>query len=81
MFSFLNPYVIGGAILAAVLLTTGGYVKGRMDGRAIEQAALVKQINQENTNAGNAAEKWRADFRRCVDAGRVYDFETGACNG
>lgn len=33
MFSFLNPYVIGGAILAAVLLATGGYVKGRMDGR------------------------------------------------
>lgn len=33
MFSFLNPYVIGGAILAAVVLATGGYVKGRMDGR------------------------------------------------
>lgn len=33
MFSFLNPYVIGGAILAAVVLTTSGYVKGRMDGR------------------------------------------------
>ncbi len=33
MFSFLNPYVIGGAILAAVVLTAGGYVKGRVDGR------------------------------------------------
>ena len=33
MFSFLNPYVICGAILAAVVLTTGGYVKGRVDGR------------------------------------------------
>jgi len=33
MFSFLNPYVIGGATLAAVALTTGGYVKGRVDGR------------------------------------------------
>lgn len=31
--SAITPYVIGGAILAAAVLTTGGYVKGRMDGR------------------------------------------------
>jgi len=59
MFSFLNPYVIGGSILAAVLLTTGGYVQRRMGGRAGQQGAPVKHIHKENTDAGNTAEKWR----------------------
>ncbi len=78
--SLLHPYVLGGALIAAVVLSGGSYIKGRMDGRAIEQAAVINQIKQENTNAGNNAEEWRADFRRCADAGGLYNFETGACD-
>jgi len=48
--------------------------------RTAEQAAFIQQINRENSNAGNTAEDWRAEFRRCTGAGGVYDFETGACD-
>lgn len=69
--------------LAAAALAGLGFShwKAYSVGRAAEQAAFLERINQENDNAGNAAEDWRAEYRRCVGAGGVYDFETGTCDG
>jgi hypothetical protein len=71
--------------LAAAALVThgavagGAYLNGRADGRAIERAAIMDFVNRRNEEAGNAAEGWRGEYRRCVDAGGVFDFEAGAC--
>lgn len=57
-----------------------GYLWGRADGRAIEQSAFAERIRKSNEEAGDAAETWRADFRRCNDAGGLFDFEAGSCD-
>ncbi len=70
--------ILGVGVVALVLLAwthTAAYRAGR----TYEQAAFAAKITKENDNAGTAAEKWRADLRRCSDAGGVFDFETGAC--
>lgn len=71
--------LIGGAVAALSFLTFTHWNAYRL-GRSIEQAGFIRQINQENTNAGNAAEKWRGDLRRCNDAGGLFDFANGACD-
>jgi hypothetical protein len=71
--------VIGGAVVAIALLGFSHWQAYRA-GRAIEQAGFAQQIETENANAGKTAEKWRAALRRCGDAGRLYDFATGACD-
>ncbi|PSM18206.1 hypothetical protein [Nitratireductor sp. StC3] len=48
-------------------------------GRSAEQARIVERINQENDDAAENAEDWRGKLRRCIDAGGVFDFETGSC--
>ena len=73
-------YLLIGAAVAALGLLTYSHTAAYRAGRAAEQASIATRINQENDNAGNAAEKWRADLRRCSDAGGVFDFETGACD-
>ncbi len=75
----LNPWVLLAGVVAITGAVGGAYFKGRADGRALEQAAIVQQINRENREAGDAAEKWRHDLRRCNDAGGVFSFDTGAC--
>lgn len=67
---------------AGVLLLLWGWALNTayQAGRQAEQAAFLNRINVENENAGDIAEKWRGDLRRCIDAGGVYDFETGACD-
>lgn len=73
-------YVILGAAAALLAALTASHTFAYRAGRSAEQAEIARHINQENENAGEAAEDWRARLRRCVDAGGVYDFETGACN-
>lgn len=68
-----------GAIVVAVGFLIYSHTRAYQAGRLAEQAAFLEQINQENEDAGNEAERWRTDYRRCVDAGGVYDFETGTC--
>ncbi|EKF41476.1 hypothetical protein [Nitratireductor indicus] len=70
--------------IGAVLAIAGGLMWSHSwayrTGRSVEQKAFVQKINQENKEAGNAAEDWRARYRRCAERGGLYDFETGACN-
>lgn len=48
-------------------------------GRAYERSAMLNSIVKGNEDAGNAAENWRTKYRRCLDAGGVFDFEAGSC--
>jgi hypothetical protein len=68
-----------GAGAAALVLLAWSHTAAYRAGRTYEQAAFAAKITKENDNAGNVAEKWRTDLRRCSDAGGVFDFETGAC--
>lgn len=70
-------FAIGGAVVAVTFLSFSHW-QAYCAGRAVEQSAFSQKISQENTHAGNAAENWRADLRRCNDAGG-FDFATGAC--
>ncbi|TIT48452.1 MAG: hypothetical protein E5W72_17980 [Mesorhizobium sp.] len=72
-------YLLAGAGLAALALITFSHVKAYQAGRTTEQAAIVAKLNQENDNAGNSAEKWRAALRACDAAGRLFDYEAGTC--
>ncbi|MGI3128754.1 hypothetical protein [Nitratireductor sp. PBL-C9] len=68
------------AILAVSVIAGGIYLYGHQRGRMAEQAAFAQWINQQNEDAGNAAEDWRARYRRCAERGGLFDFETGACD-
>jgi len=68
------------AVLAVCVIAGGIYLYGHQRGRMAEQAALAQCINQQNEEAGNAAEAWRARYRRCVERGGVFDYETGDCH-
>lgn len=72
-------YLMIGAAVAALGLLTYSHVKAYKAGRAAEQAAFAERINEENENAGNNAEEWRAELRRCTLSGGVFNFETGSC--
>lgn len=70
-------------IAAAAAIVVGGLIWSHTAayryGRSTEQARFAAQITKENDDAGNAAEKWRAELRRCTSVGGLFDFETGAC--
>lgn len=72
-------YMMIGAAVAVIGLLAYSHVKVYNAGRAVEQAAIVKRIEKENTDAGANAEKWRADLRRCIADGGMFDYETGTC--
>lgn len=67
-------------IVVALGLLTFSHRFAYQAGRQVEQAAFLDRINKENEDAGNSAEDWRAQYRRCVDAGRLFDFEAGSCH-
>lgn len=70
--------IVMGAVALGGALTLS-HCKAYQAGRTAEQAAFAAKINQQNEEAGNAAEDWRTAFRRCVDGGGVFDFEAGTC--
>ena len=76
----LGTWIKLGAGLAVVAALAWSHSAAYRAGRSAEQAAFVERINQENEYAGNSAEDWRSQYRRCVDAGGLFDFETGACD-
>lgn len=69
---------------AAALAVAGGLVWSHSwmysQGRRAEQLEVAKKIEKENEDAHDAAEDWRTRYRRCADAGGLFDFETGACD-
>lgn len=69
---------IGAALIAALVWSHATAYKA---GRAVEQAAFLEQIRQENEHAGKAAEDWRSVYRMCVERGGLFDFEDGTCDG
>lgn len=75
----MRAYLLGAAAVALAGSLTWSHMAAYRYGRSIEQASFAAKINLENGNAGRAAEEWRAEFRRCVGAGRVFNFEAGAC--
>jgi len=68
------------AIVVLAGLITYSHRFAYQAGRQAEQAAFLDRINKENENAGNSAEDWRGRYRRCIDAGGLFDFEAGACD-
>ena len=80
MLGSMRLYLVIGAVVSVLALLTYSHVKAYRAGRAVEQAAILDRINEENDNAGNTAEDWRAEYRRCADAGGLYDFETNTCD-
>ena len=69
-----------GAILALVAVGVAGYAWGRLDGRALAEAAIIKDIVDRNERAGHDAELCRDLYRRCDDRGGVFDFTDCACD-
>lgn len=78
LFSRTGAAAVG--IVVALGLLTFSHRFAYQSGRQVEQAAFLDRINKENEDAGNSAEDWRAQYRRCVDAGRLFDFEAGSCH-
>ncbi|MGF7005783.1 hypothetical protein [Aminobacter sp. BE322] len=72
-------YLIAAAAALVAAALTWSHVAAYRYGRSIEQARFAARITKENDNAGNAAEKWRSELRRCTAFGGLFDFETGAC--
>lgn len=73
---YLIPAAIGGA---AVLLATTHY-QAYQFGRKYERYEISETIRNENAQAGQNAENGRTTYRRCVELGRVYNFERGRCD-
>lgn len=69
-----------GALCAVLAAGTAGYVWGRVDGRALAEAAVIQDIIDQNERAGHDAELCRDLYRRCDDRGGVFDFADCACD-
>lgn len=76
----MKAYLALGAAAAVVAALVFSHWQAYRAGRAVEQASFTRQIEKENTDAGNTAETWRAALRRCTDAGGLYDFAAGTCD-
>lgn len=78
-FSSSAGMAMAGIVIALGLLTVPHRFACQA-GRRVGQAAFLERINKENENAGNSAEDRRGQYRRCVEAGGLFDFEAGACH-
>ena len=71
----LSLYVKTGIVLAAVLAVAGAayllYDAGRQD--------VTDEVERSNIEAGEAANDAAMSWRRCRDAGGVFDFASGEC--
>lgn len=68
-------------IVALAVFTVGGLMKVSYSaGYRSAQQEVVRQIEKENTDAGNSAENWRDRLRACDDSGGVFDFASGTCD-
>ncbi|MDZ5697828.1 hypothetical protein [Chelativorans sp. M5D2P16] len=76
----IGTWLKAGAVLIVLAGVAWSHRAAYQAGRTAEQAAFAERINQENEDAGKAAEDWRARYRRCAERGGLYDFERGACH-
>lgn len=75
----IRTYLLIGAGIALLAVLAWSHTAAYRSGQRVGQASVIEKLNQENDNAGQDAEKWRGDLRRCNDAGGVFDFEFGTC--
>ncbi len=81
MFGFsIGAWLRVGAVVAALGALALSHLWAYRAGGSAEQAAFAQWINQQNEDAGNAAEDWRARYRDCVERGGVFKYETSACD-
>ncbi|WP_432288751.1 hypothetical protein SLT36_30075 (plasmid) [Aminobacter sp. BA135] len=76
----MRAYLLAVAAVAVIAALGWSHTAAFRYGRSTEQVRFAAEITKENDNAGRAAENWRAEFRRCADAGGVFDFERGTCD-
>ncbi|KAB2762744.1 hypothetical protein F9K98_13180 [Brucella anthropi] len=62
-------------LAAAFLLLAGGYVAGRLSGKASIETKIERQNNEATGKALDAARS----YDECIDAGGVWTFRTGKC--
>ncbi len=67
----------GGLAVALVVVGMSAYALHAVYryGRQVEQIEIMKALEK----AGKNAEKNRSDYRKCVDTGGLYNFETNHC--
>lgn len=80
MISVLNPYVLGGAVLALGITLAGGYIKGRSDGWRLSEAghavAALKQAEDARRIEAEADRLIRAAEARAAAAMGQVRIET-----
>lgn len=80
MISLLNPYVIGGALIALGLTFAGGYIKGRYDGWELSEAghavAALKQAAEARRTEAKAQAAIADAERRVIEAQNTIRVET-----
>ena len=63
------------ALVAAFLLVAGGYVAGRLSGKASTETKIERQNNEATGKALDAAHS----YDECLDAGGMWTFSTSKC--
>ncbi|KAB2676757.1 hypothetical protein F9K85_09690 [Brucella tritici] len=63
------------ALVAAFLLLAGGYVAGRLSGKASTETKIERQNYEATSKALDAARS----YDECIDAGGLWTFRTGKC--
>jgi hypothetical protein len=70
----MSRFYIALAVIAAFGCVIGwAYLQGASDVR--------QDVEIQNEEAGNAADKAELGWRQCLDAGGVFRFESGKCEG
>ncbi|WP_422383289.1 molecular chaperone [Roseibium album] len=86
MFGFNTIQKLGAALVVAFLLSGGAYVWGRLDGKALTDAAVERALAEARQSTENAineladeADKARVRRRLCIDGGGVWSFANNKC--
>lgn len=86
MFGFSTFQLLGAATVAAFLLAGAAYVKGRMDGGALTDAAVERALTKAREKTERAineladeADQARIRRRLCVDDGGMWSFANNKC--
>lgn len=74
-----RPWALAGGLGAIAAALVAAYAWGRLDGRALAEAAVFERIAEQNERAGNDAETCRDRYRLCVASGGVFDFAGCSC--
>lgn len=69
-----------GCALVIAVFAWWAYGEIFSSGKANGRDGVLTEIIQENTDAGNRSEEWRAALRHCNRTGGLFDFEHGTCD-